>query len=167
MTSIEIDVVERTEHPLDVVERLAHLSDWSFDRADENEISVTFPGSWGEYHVAFTWLDEMEALHIACAFDLKVPQRKRNDILELVSLINEQLWVGHFDLWSTEEVVMFRHSLLLAGGAEPNGRQCETLIRIASTACDRYYQSFQFVLWAGKSPREALEGAMFETIGQA
>jgi hypothetical protein len=167
MPSMEIDVVERTEHPLDVVERLATVRDWSFDRADENEISVTLSGSWAEYNVAFTWLDEMEALHIACAFDLKVPPRRRNEMLELVSLINEQLWVGHFDLWASEEVVMFRHSLLLAGGAEPNGRQCETLLKVASEACDRYYQSFQFVLWAGKSPREALEVAMFETAGEA
>ena len=50
---------------------------------------------------------------------LKVTARRRYDMLELVSLINEQLWVGHFDLWSAEDVVMFRHSLLLAGGAEP------------------------------------------------
>ena len=109
----------------------------------------------------------MEALHIACAFDLKVPARRRADILELVSMINEQLWVGHFDLWSNEDVVMFRHSLLLAGGAEPNGRQCESLLKVAIDGCDRYYQAFQFVLWAGKTPREAMEGAMFETVGEA
>ena len=64
-------------------------------------------------------------------------------------------------------LVMFRHSLLLAGGAEPNGSQCETLLKVALDACDRYYQAFQFVLWAGKTPREALEGAMFETVGEA
>ena len=167
MSAIELESIERTEHPLDVVERLASVNDWSFDRADENEISVSVSGSWAEYHVAFTWLDEMEALHVACAFDLKVPARRRMDLLELVSLINEQLWVGHFDLWTSEDVVMFRHSLLLAGGAEPNGSQCESLLKVALDACDRYYQAFQFVLWAGKTPREALEGAMFETVGEA
>ena len=167
MAAMEVEIVERAEHPLDVVERLANTHDWRFDRADENEISVSVTGSWCEYHVAFTWLDDMEALHVACAFDLKIPVRRRPDFIELVSLINEQLWVGHFDLWNTEDVVMFRHSLLLAGGAEPNGRQCESLLRVAIDACDRYYQAFQFVLWAGKTPREALEGAMFETAGEA
>lgn len=167
MPSIEVDVAERSEHPLDVVERLATIRDWSFDRADENEISVSVASPWTDYHIAFTWLDEMEALHIACAFDLRVPARRRTDVLELVSLINEQLWVGHFDLWSSEEVVMFRHSLLLAGGVEPNGHQCEMLLKLATDACDRHYQAFQFVLWAGKSPRQAMEGAMFETVGEA
>jgi hypothetical protein len=46
MTSIAIEVVERSEHPLDVVERLASFHEWSFDRADENEISITVSGSW-------------------------------------------------------------------------------------------------------------------------
>ena len=167
MTAMTIDIVERSEHPLDVIERLASFNAWVFDRAEENEISVSVAGTWCEYDVAFTWLDDMEALHVACAFDLKTPARKRADVLELVSLVNEQLWVGHFDLWAGEDVVMFRHALLLAGGAEPNGRQCETLLKVAIEACDRYFQAFQFVLWAGRTPREALDGVMFETRGEA
>ena len=167
MSAIEVDAAERAEHPLDVVERLAAGNDWSFDREVENEISVSVDGSWSEYQVAFTWLDEMEALHVACAFGLKVPPRRRAEVLELVTLVNEQLWVGHFDLWAGEDVVMFRHALLLAGGVQPNGRQCESLLAVAIDACDRYYQAFQFVLWAGKTPREALETALFETVGEA
>ena len=38
---------------------------------------------------------------------------------------------------------------------------------MAVTSCERFYQAFQFVLWAGKSAREALDAAMFETSGQA
>jgi hypothetical protein len=34
-------------------------------------------------------------------------------------------------------------------------------------ACDRYYQAFQFVVWAGKSAREAMDSALFETAGEA
>lgn len=158
---------DRVEHPVDVVERLAASNAWSFDREDRDEISIAVGGEWTDYDVAFTWLADMEALHTACAFDFKVPGRRRNDVAALVSLINEQLWIGHFDLWPKDDVVMFRHSLLLAGGAEPNVSQCETLLRIAVTACERYYQAFQFVVWAGRSPREALDQAMFETVGRA
>jgi hypothetical protein len=167
MAAIEIDLDERSEHPLDIVERVAAMHDWSFDRADENEISVIVEGSWSDYHVAFTWLDDMEALHVAAAFDLRVPARRKSEIAELVGMINEQLWIGHFDLWNREDVVMFRHSLLLPGGVEPSGKQCETLLKVAVDTCDRYFQSFQFVLWAGKPPAEALAVAMFETLGEA
>lgn len=157
----------RAEHPVDVVERLASVNEWSFDREDEDEISISVDGGWTSYHIAFTWLSDLESLHVACAFDLKVPERRRAEILALIAMINEQLWVGHFDLWSTDSVVMFRQALVLTGGAAPNSPQCEAILANAVTACERYYQAFQFVVWAGKSAREALDGAMFETVGEA
>lgn len=167
MTQLHLHETDRSEHPLDVVERLASIKDWSFDRADTDEMSVSVSGRWTEYHVAFTWIEDVEALHVACAFDLKVPDRRRSEVLQLVSLANEQLWVGHFDLWSAENVVMYRHALLLAGGAEPTHGQCEVLLKAAVDACERYFQAFQFVLWAGKTAREALATVLFETQGEA
>ena len=40
-------------------------------------------------------------------------------------------------------------------------------LHVASRACERHYQAFQFVLWAGKSAKEALETANFDTLGEA
>ena len=37
----------------------------------------------------------------------------------------------------------------------------------ALDACERYFPAFQIVVWAGKSAREAMESAMFETSGEA
>ena len=34
-------------------------------------------------------------------------------------------------------------------------------------ACENYFQAFQFVLWAGRSAREAMDLATFETVGTA
>ena len=169
MTQLLLDdpATARTEHPLDVVERLAALHDWMFDRAEADEMSVTVSGQWAEYRVAFTWIEDVEALHVASAFDLKVPERRRSEVMQLISLVNEQLWVGHFDAWRAENVVMFRHALLLAGGAEPTPGQCEVILKAATDACERYYQAFQFVIWAGKSAREALDAVLFETEGEA
>ena len=112
-------------------------------------------------------MDNIEAMHIACAFDLKVPERRRLEVIDLVSKVNEQLWVGHFDLWDADGLVMYRHALVLAGGSAPSHKQCEALLGIALDACERYYQAFQFVLWAGKTAREAIEATMFETSGEA
>jgi hypothetical protein len=158
---------ERAEHPVDIVERIAAINEWSFDRDDQDEISISVSGGWTDYHVAFTWLSDMEALHVACAFDLKVGDHRRGEVLTLISLINEQLWIGHFDLWVVDSVIMFRHALVLTGGAEPNPHQCEAVLKLAVDACERYYQAFQFVVWANKRAREALEAAMFETAGEA
>ena len=167
MMDLDMDAeLDRPSNPLDLFERLAALNDWSFDRDSEDELSVSVTGGWSEYHVAITWLAEVEALHIACAFDLKVPERRRSEVLQLVSLVNEQLWLGHFDLWTQEGLVMFRHALLLNGAVVTPG-QCEAILKAALEACERYYQAFQFVVWAGKSAREGMEGAILETVGEA
>jgi hypothetical protein len=52
-------------------------------------------------------------------------------------------------------------------GAVATVRQCEAMLKAALEGCERYYQAFQFVVWAGKESREALVSTMFETQGQA
>ena len=158
---------ESRGNPLEVVERVAATNDWSFERAGEDEIGLSVTGRWTNYQVSFTWMSDIEALHLACAFELKVPERWRSEVQQLISLINEQMWVGHFDLWVQDGIVMYRHALVLAGGVEASGRQCEALLATALDACERYFPSFQFVVWAGKGAREALDAAMFETAGEA
>jgi len=167
MSLIELPKEEGRINPVDVVEHLAALNDWSFDRAADDEITISVSGRWTDYHVSFTWMDDIEALHLACAFDLKVPELRRSEVRHLVSHVNEQLWVGHFDLWAQDGLVMFRHALVLAGGVEASGQQCHALLDAALDTCERYYQAFQFVVWAGKSAREAMDAAMFETSGEA
>jgi len=154
-------------NPLDVVERLATGNDWSFERAGDDEITILVTGRWTDYQLSYTWMGDIEALHLACAFDLKVPERRRAEAQALITLINEQLWVGHFDLWIKEGMVMYRHALVLAGGVAASGRQCEALLSTALDACERYFTAFQFVVWAGKDAKEALAAAMFDTSGEA
>ena len=157
----------REIHPVDVIEQVAHNNDWSFERAGDDEISISVRGSWSDYHVSFNWMQDLESLHIASAFDLKVPDARRAEVKALIATVNEQLWIGHFDMWPNDGVILFRNSHLLTGGAEVSPQQCEALLRSATESCDLYYQAFQFVVWAGKSAAEALESVLFETVGEA
>jgi hypothetical protein len=166
MAFTEMDV-ELPANPVDLVERLASVNDWSFERSGDCEISLSIAGRWADYHVSFQWMSEIEALHLACAFDLKVPEARRPEVLKLLAIVNEQLWVGHFDLWSDEGMVMYRNALLLAGGANASGRQCEALLKSALDAAERSFPAFQFVIWAGKTAKEAMEATLFETVGEA
>jgi hypothetical protein len=153
--------------PLDVVEHMAAGNNWPFERAGEDEIGLVVTGRWTNYQVSFTWMNEIETLHLACAFDMKVPEPRLADVQKLIALINEQMWIGHFDVWTQSGVIMFRHALVLAGGVAASGRQCEAVLASALDSCERYFPAFQFVIWAGKSAREAMESAMFETTGEA
>src|SRR5579864_3378280 len=152
MSMTDLSQTQR-DHPVDGVERLATTHDWSFSRVGEDEMTILVGGQWTDYQVSFTWMAEIEALHLACAFELKVPERRRAEVIELAALVNEQLWVGHFDVWINDGIIMFRHALVLTGGITAADAQCEALLGIALDACERHYQAFQFVLWAGKSPR--------------
>lgn len=167
MSLADLHFEDKPAHPVDVIEAVAALHDWNFDRADDDEITVCVIGKWAEYNVSFSWMPEIESLHIASSFDLKVNNGRHDEVVRLLALINEQMLCGHFDLWSKEGLVIYRQSLLLAGGALPNSEQVKSMLGSALDACERYFQAFQFVLWAGRDAKEALTFVMFETEGEA
>ena len=166
MELIELDIA-REIHPVDVIEQVAHSNDWAFERTGDDEIAISVVGSWTDYHVSFSWMEDFEALHLACAFDIKVPESRVAEVHCLLSHVNGQVLMGHFDLWRREDVVIFRQSLLLAGGAEPTNRQVEVLLSSALEACEAYFQAFQFVVWSGMDAQSAVDAVLFETVGEA
>jgi hypothetical protein len=157
----------RLSHPVDLVEQLATANDWPFERFTDDEITMSVGGSWGDYHVSISWMADLEALHVGCSFEMRVPPPRRAEVQRLLTLVNERLWLGHFDLWTGEGMVMYRHGLLLAGGTEASDPQCEALVATAVDACERHYPAFQFVVWAGKNAEDALDAVLFETAGEA
>ena len=162
------DLMETSAYnPLDNVERMATTRDWAFDRSSDDEVTLVVTGEWAEYHLSFTWMTEIEALHLACAFDMKIPTARRPEVQRLIAAINEQLWVGHFDIWTHTGMIMYRQALVLPGGIRASTAQCETMLVSAIHACERYYPAYQFVVWAGKTAAEAMSAAMFDTEGEA
>ena len=156
----------RTSNPIDLVDEISSRNDWAAERTSADELTLTVIGQWCDYHVSLNWRDDLETLHIACAFDAKVPDNRLPEVYRLVAQINEQLWLGHFDVWIHEGLIMFRQGLML-NGALATPFQCEALLKAAFESCERYYQAFQFVVWAGKESKEALASTMFETEGRA
>jgi hypothetical protein len=66
-------------------------------------------------------------------------------------------------------MLLFRHAALLDPSSESalTLQQAGTLIEAAIDECERFYPVFQFVLWGGKSPVEAIAAALIETHGEA
>ncbi len=166
MSLLEIDL-SREAHPVDVIEAVANANEWAFERAGDDEIAISVAGNWTDYHISFSWMEDFEALHLACAFDIKVTEPRVTEVMRLLALINEQMLFGHFDLWEQEGAIMFRQALMLNGGVEPTGQQVEVLLSTALEACECYFQAFQFVVWSGVSARDALQSVLFEAHGTA
>ena len=158
---------DSTANPLQVVEDVASVNSWSFERSGDDEITILVKGRWTDYQVCFTWMREIEALHLACTFDMKIPEARRAEVQRLVAMVNEQLWIGHFDIWMQSGLIMFRQALPLNGGLTATNLQCEAMLAGGVDACERYFPAMQFAVWAGKSASEAMAAAMFDTEGEA
>src|SRR3546814_12836128 len=103
----------------------------------------------------FVWLEDRNTPYFTCAWDHRVPEDKQSGVTELLALVNEKMWLGHFDLTSDERMPMFRYTLLTRGWQGPSVEQLEDLVDIALCACERFYPAFQFVVWAGQTPQQA------------
>jgi hypothetical protein len=154
-------------NPIDLIEQVANAHGWSFDRGGEDEMSIEIAGQWSDYRLFFSWLDDLYAIHFACAFEMNVPDHRRGAINELLVRINERMAVGHFDLWADRGLPVFRQSTLLRGASGIAVEQIEDLIDIALAESERFYPAFQYVVWGGKTPSEAVDAALIETVGEA
>ena len=164
----EFTEMEREESaPLDMLAALFEARGWEYDVISDEEVTAEFKGSWTSYQLRAIWREEDNALQLLVFPDVTAPSEKHETIYKALGLINEQLWLGHFDLWSQNGIILFRHGSLLA----PNGMlgvdQAQTIIDVALDECERFYPVFQFIIWGEKSPEDALAAALIETHGEA
>jgi hypothetical protein len=167
MTVMSIETASFTQNPLDILEEIISANDWPFDRASSDEMFVEIEGRWCNYRLFFFWQDDVSAMQFSCQYDMRVPVNRRQAVFELLALINERLWLGHFDVDSEESTPMFRQTTLLRGAQGASVEQLQDLVDIALTECERFYPAFQFVIWGGKSAPEAVSAAIIDTVAEA
>ena len=164
--SVEAQFV-RSSNPIDVLEELVGANDWNFSRHSDSELMLEVSGQWSGYQMYFLWQHDMGALFFSCQLELRVPATKRLEVFELLATVNENLWIGHFDLVTEGAAPVFRHTVPLRGAAGASAEQLEDLIDAAVVECERFYPALQLVVWGGRSIADALTVARMDTIGQA
>ena len=157
------------EPPVDTLEAYFEAHNWTHDRVSDDEIVATVKGSWTTYELRALWREDDSVLQFLAFPDIKVPDDRRQAVYETIGLVNEQLWIGHFELWSSSGILLFRHAAMVDGCEEGTMSldAAELLVESAIEECERFYPVFQFVLWGGKSPKDALAAALIETQGEA
>ena len=153
--------------PVDMLASLFEARGWAFEYVSEDEISGEVQGSWANYQFQAIWRTEDHVLQLLCLPDIRMPDEKRAAMFEALALINEQLWLGHFDIWSNGGVLLYRHGLMLGDDGMLSPTQAQTVVEAAIEECDRFYPVFQFILWGDKTPAEALAAAMVDAAGEA
>lgn len=169
MMSDEFEASRETGRPIDALDQCFAAFGWQVQRQGEDEIIASVQGSWTNYEMRAVCRDEDRALQFLCFPDIRVNSDQHHVVHETLSLVNEQLWVGHFELWHATGLIVYRHAVILEPANEMimSLDQAETVIETALEECERFYPVFQFVLWGGKTPQEAIAASMIETAGEA
>ena len=157
---------EHDAAPLDMLMALFEARGWPCE-ATASEMTGEIQGSWTTSQLRGIWRPEDMVLQILCLPEIRISKDKLPHAHELVSLVNEQLWLGHFDIWSNGGVLLYRNGTMLGDDGMLSLDQAQALVEIAVEECDRFYPAFQFVLWGGRTPSEALEAAMVDAAGEA
>lgn len=159
--------LEFSDNPLEVVERVISAAELQFERFSAEDLAAEYPGRWGRYQLWFAVRHDIQALHISCGLDMKVPSGRCDALYPLLARINERLWLGHFDIWHEEGQPTWRHAVLFREGPVPNDRQIADIVGTALDDCERYFPAFRDAAETGVDAEAALDAAIVDTLGEA
>ncbi len=165
LTVPEMD--ENKINPLDTLEILVGQNEWPYERLGDEEIVAAVSAEWCDFHLRYIWLSDKNLLLCSGQLDIRVHDKKRAPVVELITQLNERLDMGHFSIWSDDDTIMFKHSFLPATNGADVVASCDHVTRTILAEINRYFPVFQFVIWGGKTPSEAIDAAMLETVGNA
>ena len=153
-------------NPIDVVENIFSSRSFELERRSINAVVVEVQGKWNNMLLFFAWEANMQCMHLSCLMDIETKIEDRSKIFELLALVNEELWVGHFSYWTEQNIPVFKHSVILNDGEDIESKISQ-IIDIAIKECERMYPIFKVVLTKGMDPKQALYPMMMATVGQA
>jgi hypothetical protein len=153
--------------PVEMLAALFEARGWAYEHISDDEISAEVKGSWTTYQFQAIWRTQDRVLQLLCLPDIRVPEDKRQPFFEALGLVNEQLWLGHFDVWSNGGVLLYRHGMMLGDDGMLSPAQASQAVEVAIEECDRFYPVFQFIQWGDKTPKEALAAALVDAMGEA
>lgn len=163
---LETQTQETVFDPLETIEQAVIAEQLPYER-DELELHLAAPGAWRDHQIWFAYRPDLDVIHVCASLELKAPDNRYRETCELVARLNERLWIGHFDIWTDDNSIVFRHALTLPEAESVSPAQASVLIASAKEAGERLYPAFQYLMWSGKSAAEAVAAAMFDTAGEA
>ena len=153
--------------PIKVIEHVAAANEYPYEWRDENSLRIFVKGHWSHYEASFRWFSDLQALHMAIGFGLKAPANRLKELRILTRRLNEDLWIGHFDYWPDERLMLFRHATQCPDGETISPQQGRAMLQEGLETCDDNYPAFDLVVNRVMKAQEALEKNITETLGNA
>lgn len=162
------DEAEAANDPMGIVEGVIAADErFQCERAEDGDVHFSFKCSWGETVGYFSYRHELPAMLFTLGFDLQAAQSRRVEAIRLAGLINENLWLGHFDVWSDDGTIIFRHAMPMIGRDEISVGEIQAMLAAALDAAERFQPAFHFLILGGMAAEEAAQAALFEVCGEA
>lgn len=162
------DGSETVTDPLDTVEVvIAGDERFKCNRAEDGDVHFSIKCAWGEIVGYFSYREELPALLFTLGFDIQAPQARLVEAVRLAGLINENLWLGHFDVWSDDGSIIFRHAMPMIGRDDISVGEVQAMLAAALDASERFQPAFHFLILGDMTAENASQAALFETCGEA
>lgn len=164
----DLDIFSDVSNPLDSIEEVMHGHDWQFERPNSEELMVQITGRRGTYTMTFVWQEEYSAMQFFCEFDIEIPKERFDMTSKVLRSVNENLWLGHFDVPADSRVPYFRHTVLFRGMTYTSGTDhVADLIEVALAECEKNYNTFNMLSSSTFLNEGLLNLALTHTHGEA
>ena len=122
-------------NPIDTIEGIFSRDNVSFDRRKDNELVAEVLGKWDNMLIFFAYEEHLRCLHISCLLNTEASAVDRGKMFELLAMLNENLWLGHFSYWSEQKMPIFKHSLILQDNEELFTHKISKIIELSIMEC--------------------------------
>lgn len=166
--SESFDLIEDEVNPLDSVEDVLMAHNWHFNRMNNDELTVQISGKSCKYRLYFVWQDDMSALQICCQFDMTIPPNNGASASAALRSMNENLWMGHFDIPADTNLPVFRYTSVFKGfSRSAMTESIQDIVDVALVQCERFQPVFQLLASANDIQDDGLSLALMETQGES
>ena len=131
-----------TVNPIDYVESVFGAKAFEFERRGSNEIVVEVQGKWTNMLLFFAWEENLKCFQLSCFMDLPQMSCSNERMFELLALINEELWLGHFSYWAERKSPVFKHTVIMDNTDFNFENKISEMVGIAISECEIFYPIF-------------------------
>ena len=149
---------------IDIAEKTFEKLDYKFSRIDENELAVSLSP---HYSLSVFLKPEYDILHFSNDLDLVCPDNRLAVIEDSIIKANERIWLGHFDLISIDNRIVFSLSFPFAHSFLFDNENFESFINLILEESDRFYHYFKMVLSDKQIPNFSIGTLFQEAVGEA